>query len=1383
MILAAKELPKLLPKDLTDSNIREYLTLYQCTDDQQSPANTPKPKPLSKSQKKDPLKPQSIQIEILKPTVGETKHQSKDTNPANATEKPASPRPTTPESNKQVARKTTPKSGSHVRALDFNLTPGHTDLPTKPSSPKSSKKKSPSKMSMTKISKSLFGSPSKPKVEDCETKVDVNVEDQSNGKKNGVKDKLASWDSDLRALMGPVKERSPPKKKKKESAKKSTKKTKVDLNKTEMDAKAIEDNLKDMDVGPDKQDGQNVKIETNTNHVDENSVKNEENTEELKTLSVNKIEDSEDQSVMTFTLINCNAKARCKRKCNIDNTISKAVKITKVKEIKSLEIIPDSSNKLILSPSKLNANKRTLVDNIESTEPDGPPSIVVSTCTSDLTASNIPADNACLKTNTNPISNDKSKEVTQKPDEELHPEESNNTAKDGKFTTPDMPRVPNALPVTANCNLTPLLETPMKFLETPVKINELPKTPGANISTNTITPMTKMLNEQLQGVDLLSMQTPKFPLTPSFPFTPFNTKSPYPNRSTDYSTTSSYYQPSDSEQNKSLEALLEECRRLENKQESELEKGVLEEEVQIHSSISEKISTFNHSQIARKNLSLVKKDLENSSSEESSSSDEDSSSPSEDETNSSGSLGFSKNETVVVKRATTPYSLRPRKSLSKEEAIHDIVAHAEVKPELGVQPVINSKEAILKEVEEKRKRTIAKFKQGESAPPTRRRKSATEKIKVEPKKTTPQRDIDGKFMAKSKRKATPKPSKIEIVKTTKPASVNKRKSKSPMKVPQNEIIRDFTNEDVLLHISSDDDRIRPFDVVETELLESESSLTINHPLNSFQKALDSLKSNMKGKESNDNISDQEAKSLVEGLKQRGIYLVPNKTPRKKNESVLTINETVGYTKIISTSSDLNHEKPKQNDTNQTLHLLKELNNDCQLINKTEAQDKKVAPKPEPQLKNIIPKKKKNNTPESMAGNKAIQSQQKKDSQNKTTLIPRKQESKPNATKSVAGVKTAGIVNSSHKEGDILSDKAIKQKSETTDKKRKRTQSTTKRRDNTKTATSNKPSISPSVKIEPTKIKERDKISPNKEIVTQPNDETSKDLNKDKSVDSLKGNTDLESKTPSLPNVSDIETDLNMTDSITEEVFDDKNLFEETLSLVYDPDKTSKKTLEEYNLPISNKCFVVEVFGHQIEMSVTSFETILNIPEKQPTEKVKILQNTVISDGNKDTSPLHKLYTHLTTPSSNMDTISPLDNLYSGTNSTRYPVKEVQRLKAVERRRNSMEHKREPKSKRTTRSKSVDYNTLTALLPEKNNINAADDAKTPKKSVSVEKNVKKSSKKDKTVVNSNDKKNVIKDVTGESPNPKPSPREIDDELMNYAICGSERIESDTEDKGR
>ncbi|KRT79274.1 hypothetical protein AMK59_8258, partial [Oryctes borbonicus] len=925
-----KELPKLLPKEPPESNIREYLTLYQCTDEQQSQSTIVplKSQVQSKAQKKDPPKTQTIHIEILKPIEKDVKEpppiqEEAEETKAEASDKPSPPRPVTPDLTKQTIRKTTPKSGSHVRALDFNLTSGHSNLSAKKTvSPKSGRKKSPGKVSSTKISKSLFGSPSKSvKLENNEIKNDDKVEDKLINKKNCAKDKkLASWDSDLRALMGPIKEPSPPKKKKKESGKTSSKKPKANLNKTETDARAIEENLKNMCVETTEDCS---KCEAG-DHGEENSERSkdtkEDAREETKTVPVTQAEEYDDQSVLTFTLINCNAKSRCKKKCNIDNGISKAVKITKVKEIKSLEIVPDNSNKLILSPSKLNANKRTLVDNVESTDKEvdatvAPSGLLQTVSTREIVENKILSNDVKQDENEKLISNINSKEVEKT--------ERIGSKTDKKFITPDMPRHHGALPVTANCNLTPLLETPIKYLETPIKLSELPKTPGTNIPNNdTITPMTKMLNEQLHGIDLLSIHTPKFPLTPSFPITPFNTKSPYPNRSTDYSTTSSYYQPSDSEQNKSLEALMEECRRLETKVSPTKEVKVAQDEVQIYPLISEKISTFNHNLIARKNLNLVKKDLENSCSDESTTTEEDSSSGSEDDATSSGSnWDNAKNETVIKKRAETPYLLRSRTkedrmSFEKDEGVHDILFHAEVKPELSKPLAMNSKEAILKEVEEKRKRTIAKFKQGEKpTPPPRKKQTKVEKAAKT--KSTPVRDVHGKFICSgtnSKRKPpnSSQTTTTQVVKVPKPTTTNKRKSKSPVKLLQKINNAEAVNKDIMLHISSDEEEINPSDVVETLLAESESSSAASHPLNTFQKALNTFKTSLKSKEGNDITSDLEAKSLVEALKQRGIYLVPNKIPKKidganeniqENKPLMEINrdetETIQKAEIIT----------------------------------------------------------------------------------------------------------------------------------------------------------------------------------------------------------------------------------------------------------------------------------------------------------------------------------------------------------------------------------------------------------------------------------------------------------------------------------------------------
>lgn len=112
----------------------------------------------------------------------------------------------------------------------------------------------------------------------------------------------------------------------------------------------------------------------------------------------------------------------------------------------------------------------------------------------------------------------------------------------------------------------------------------VPRTPVVSFAENVeATPFTKAVIQQIVEVGLDTIPTPKFPITPNFAFTPANNQSPLASRGTDYSTSSSYYQPSDSEQNKSIEQLLEECKRLEQpqnannstKERNEEEKGKL----------------------------------------------------------------------------------------------------------------------------------------------------------------------------------------------------------------------------------------------------------------------------------------------------------------------------------------------------------------------------------------------------------------------------------------------------------------------------------------------------------------------------------------------------------------------------------------------------------------------------------------------------------------------------------------------------------------------------------------------------------------------------------------------------------------------------------------
>ncbi|XP_044760964.1 muscle M-line assembly protein unc-89-like [Coccinella septempunctata] len=169
-----------------------------------------------------------------------------------------------------------------------------------------------------------------------------------------------------------------------------------------------------------------------------------------------------------------------------------------------------------------------------------------------------------------------------------------------------------------------IVDRKITILETPIK-SELPKTPG---KTSEMTPFSRAIEDQLQGMDLLSMPTPSVVIpTPGFPITPnvdLSTPDHHSNRPTDYSTSSSYYQPSDNEQNKSFELMMEEYRK-EGKKKAE-EKKV--------ESVSEMKRLFNKNVIGQKNLNLMKKVSSGSESSSSSSSSSDSSDNSDSESDS-----------------------------------------------------------------------------------------------------------------------------------------------------------------------------------------------------------------------------------------------------------------------------------------------------------------------------------------------------------------------------------------------------------------------------------------------------------------------------------------------------------------------------------------------------------------------------------------------------------------------------------------------------------------------------------------------------------------------------------------------------------------------------
>lgn len=385
----------------------------------------------------------------------------------------------------------------------------------------------------------------------------------------------------------------------------------------------------------------------------------------------------------------------------------------------------DATNKLILSPSKLNANKRTLVDATEMPEGKTPEMVVV---------------------------------------------KSNNAVSSAKR------------------NITPALQTP-------IKVDECPKTPGFFSPVNSSdTPFTKVLKEQLDGIDISTIPTPKFPVTPNFPFTPSIGDSRYPNRPTDYSSSSSYYHPSDNENNKSIEQLIEECNRFDGTQDDKKEIPVEKQihilnEIRIppvqdaHEAIAEKMKLLNKTLIGRKNLKLVEHVVSSSSSSSSSSSD--SSSDESDSSRESNEKWCSGNETVISNQLPQQrYSLRIRKNAEKKalvenniETITTILHSVDVKTTLQ-KP--KTHDEILFEMEEKRKKTIEKL----------------EKDQKQDK-----RPVKGKFAKKQ-------------VAAQKMAGTSKRRGRPPKENKTKQI------DDA--YLSSD---LEPFEMVEAQLLENSVSST------------------------------------------------------------------------------------------------------------------------------------------------------------------------------------------------------------------------------------------------------------------------------------------------------------------------------------------------------------------------------------------------------------------------------------------------------------------------------------------------------------------------------------------------------------------------------
>ncbi|CAH2004573.1 unnamed protein product [Acanthoscelides obtectus] len=467
-----------------------------------------------------------------------------------------------------------------------------------------------------------------------------------------------------------------------------------------------------------------------------------------------------------------------------------------------------------------------------------------------------------------------------------------------RFITPDnVQEAATAQPMKANRNIIPMLETPMKEYFPP-------KTPGVhtpmdlNLSTmsSNITPFTKMLEANLKGLDINQIPTPNIPITPNFPpFTPnIDLVSPYSNRPTDYSASSSYYQPSDNEQNKSLETQL---RELEKKSDD-----------------NERLKSFKKNVIGGKNLNLMKRTVLSSSS-----SGDDSDSSNNDDYRES-------NDTVIFKKSRSPvqskYSLRTRNvDKSKSET--------KKTPKKAVRRKAKNKEKADGSVKDNDVKESEDDKVEPGAVDVGEVKITKETASIE---TTQTRELTISCKLETIRidiETLPSPTKPKKSKTPKKNSTKDDQSKSTLTASQLSLRKELEEKKkrMLSNIRGDSKeqkpgkkqnsgfKIKPIANLTNSKRKPRKAAT---PKKTVQTDKEDLRLVMEDLEHSDDSDDEvplafkkanllapevissdvEAQTLIEGLKERGIHLMHNKSPKKKGqEDADDENEDQGTEKV------------------------------------------------------------------------------------------------------------------------------------------------------------------------------------------------------------------------------------------------------------------------------------------------------------------------------------------------------------------------------------------------------------------------------------------------------------------------------------------------------
>lgn len=470
----------------------------------------------------------------------------------------------------------TPRSGqSHVRALDFSTPPKHKMSVRKANtSPKLLKLSSLKKSSSKKIMKKNLFKPRPPIKKYSPINLGVPIATRTpSAKLSGEWDniqgtglilrssvnknpspqskKKKSWDEDLRALCAAnsadnAEENKTAAKKRNRNSNKSKQKI---SNKTTAESNDIE------------------KTPAST----EKNIKSKKAIKSTKKSVKKKVEDNDEEDTGTKNLANDtreqNQPKTKSTKKKVKKSPRKNIKTVEKEEAKEDSVVELEQTKAVLDENVTN----TEIIKDSSAEKNNVENSTIKNVSTDETQTELPLTKIEQKTdkdcerNKNSVTS--SSHVVSNNIEQKKIENSEITTEiqvtDSDKITPLTSKINEEIPITFKTNLTSLFETPMK-----TDISMYPMTPNIFTPLNQDTPFTKILSENLGSVDIATIPTPNFPITPNFSnLTPGSQVADEAyNRPTDYSTSSSYYQPSDCEHAQVLDTILiEESKKLEQR--------------------------------------------------------------------------------------------------------------------------------------------------------------------------------------------------------------------------------------------------------------------------------------------------------------------------------------------------------------------------------------------------------------------------------------------------------------------------------------------------------------------------------------------------------------------------------------------------------------------------------------------------------------------------------------------------------------------------------------------------------------------------------------------------------------------------------------------------